>query len=81
MKTRYLDVTVALGDRFESRVYLQIAVAVGGPFESRVPVHYSCCWGPFENRVAYLHIIVAVGAPLKRGCLNMICFERCYMRG
>jgi len=32
-----------------------------GPFESKVFTHYNCCWGPFESKVAYLYITVAVG--------------------
>jgi len=30
------------------------------PFQSKVFTHYNCCWGPFESKVAYLHITVAV---------------------
>jgi len=32
-----------------------------GPFESKVFTHYNCCWGPFESKVAYAYITVAVG--------------------
>ena len=37
-----------------------------GPFESpftlgpKVFAHYNCCWGSFENKVAYFHITFAI---------------------
>jgi len=54
--------------------YLNITIAIGGSFESKVRTHYNCCWGFFESMKLYiiiavgaplkarcLHIIMAVG--------------------
>jgi len=59
--------------------FLNITIAVGGSFESRVLTHYNCCWGLFESMKFYitiavgaplkarcLHIIMAVGGGLSK---------------
>ena len=58
---------------------------VKGPFErkalmhysyfrtlwKKVFIHYNCRWGPFESKVAYLYITVAVGPLWKQGTLHI----------
>jgi len=38
--------------------YLQIKIAAGGHFESKVLKHYNCCWGLFETKEFYIIIAV-----------------------
>jgi len=80
LKAEYLHITHAVGEPFESRVAcLHFALAVVGSFESRVPAYYSCCWWPLWKqstyishmllgtllKAKYIHIIKAIGRPLK----------------
>jgi len=45
---------------FERKVLMHYSYFGLAPFQSKVFTHYNCCWGPFESKVAYLHITVAV---------------------
>ena len=36
--------------------YLNITIAIGGSFESKVLTHYNCCWGLFESMEFYVII-------------------------
>jgi len=38
---------------------LSITVTFGS-FESKAFTNYNCCWGPFESKIAYVCITVAV---------------------
>jgi len=55
--------SVKLGDPLKEKC-LYITVNLGS-FESKVFTHCNCCWGPFESKVAYLYVTVAIGRPLK----------------
>jgi len=51
--------SVKLGNPLKEKC-LYITVNLGS-FESKVFTHCNCCWGPFESKVAYLYVTVAVG--------------------
>jgi len=51
--------SVKSGDPLKEKC-LYITVNLGS-FESKVFTHCNCCWGPFESKVAYLYVTVAVG--------------------
>ena len=65
--------------------YLNITIAIGGSFESKVLTYYNCCWGLFESMKFYiiiavgaplkarcLHIIMTVGGgPFKAEYLHI----------
>jgi len=67
--------------------YLNITIAVGGSFESKVLTHYNCSWGLFESMKFYiiiavgaplkarcLHIIMAVGGAFQSRVLKHYSF-------
>jgi len=64
--------------------YLNITIAVGGSFGSKVLTHCNCCWGLFESMKFYiiiavgatlkarcLHIIMAVGGAFQSRVLHI----------
>ena len=60
LKYEALEISEVRG-RFERKV----RYSYFGPFVSKVFAHYNCCWGPFESKVAHVHIAIAVESPLK----------------
>jgi len=61
--------SVKLGDPLKEKC-LYITANLG-PFESKVFAHCNCCWGPFETKVAYLYVAVAVDPDWKQGSLHI----------
>ena len=67
-KYEALEISEAGGPLKKKCLYITVTL---DPLESKVFAHYICCWGPFERKVAYLYVTVAVGPLRKQGTLHI----------